>query len=248
MHALAARDAALLARLRPAPAPEMLRQRGVRIPACHNIVCLVSWDTPAPARYIAERTLHAEYDPSRFAAATLRVVRPPPRGTRLPYSKTAALAFSNSKVVCPGTHTTDGALLAVHQHRILQRRVVPGLKMRSFRIVNRVYTSDAGHALSLRLIKENPQLLGGGGVVVWDPERFSGLMLRIADPKVTVKIFCSGKVNLMGGAAHADPMSVWMRILPGLMQVPDPNRPESAAERYQYRQDEDARIGALHHH
>lgn len=142
-------------------------------------------------RRLAQVYPFVEYNPSKFAAATLRVVEP----------RTTALIFASGKMVCTGAKTEREARLASRKYvRILQRFNVP-VAFCDFEIQNIVASAYLGRTMRLQELSR-----AYGAYVSYEPDLFPGLVFRTTNPKLVFLIFRSGKVVITGAKkrAHID--------------------------------------------
>ena len=126
---------------------------------------------------------NVDYRPKRFPGLVFRLKRP----------KTATLIFGSGKMVCTGAKSVKMAKRAVRKVvRKLKNAGIIILRNPEITIQNIVATVDIGSRVDLE---------GGAKVmenVIYEPEQFPGLMYRLAEPKVVMLIFNSGKVVITG--------------------------------------------------
>ena len=124
-----------------------------------------------------------EYNPYKFAAATMRILNP----------RTTALAFASGNMVCTGAKTEALSRLASRKYvRLLQKHDVP-VSFRDFKIQNIVAASNVGRTIKLNELAEMY-----GPYVSYEPDLFPGLVFRTTAPKLVFLIFRSGKVVITG--------------------------------------------------
>ena len=127
---------------------------------------------------------NVEYRPKKFPGLVFRLKRP----------KTATLIFSTGKMVCTGAKSEKLAQSAI-------RKVVKELKNNGIIILgkpeiviqNIVASANLNGKIDLELAAD---ILDN---VMYEPEQFPGLIYRMADPKVVILIFASGKLVCTGG-------------------------------------------------
>ena len=128
-------------------------------------------------RAIALRKPFIEYNPHKFAAATIRIREP----------RTTALAFASGNMVCTGAKTEIEARIAGRKYvRVLQKHGIP-VSFRSFKIQNIVASAELPHTLKLLELSR-----AYGPYVSYEPDLFPGLVFRTTEPKL-VLLFRSGK-------------------------------------------------------
>jgi len=148
-------------------------------------------------RRLAQVYPFVEYNPSKFAAATVRIREP----------RTTALIFASGKMVCTGAKTEMEARLASRKYvRVLQRFHVP-VSFRDFEIQNIVASTYLGR--TMRLMELSQQF---GAYVSYEPDLFPGLVFRTTNPKLVFLIFRSGKVVITGAKSRKDIDNTYGRL------------------------------------
>ncbi|MGP8321215.1 MAG: TATA-box-binding protein [Methanosarcinaceae archaeon] len=133
----------------------------------------------------------AEYNKKKFPGLVYRVTDP----------KAAFLIFTSGKVVCTGAknvadvHTVIGNL-GKKLNGIGQKT----LEYPDITVQNIVASADLHAVLNLNAIAIGLGLEN----IEYEPEQFPGLVYRIAEPKVVVLIFSSGKLVVTGGKSPKD--------------------------------------------
>jgi transcription initiation factor TFIID TATA-box-binding protein len=128
----------------------------------------------------------AEYNKKKFPGLVYRVTDP----------KAAFLVFTSGKVVCTGAknvadvHTVIGDLA-----KKLNGIGMDTIEDPEITVQNIVASADLKATLNLNAIAIGLGLEN----IEYEPEQFPGLVYRIADPKVVVLIFSSGKLVVTGG-------------------------------------------------
>jgi transcription initiation factor TFIID TATA-box-binding protein len=149
-----------------------------------NVVATATLDQKLDLIAIMKVFRNVEYRPKRFPGLVFRLKRP----------KTATLIFSTGKMVCTGAKSEKLARSAI-------RKVVKELKNNgiiilgkpTIVIVNIVASANLHGKIDLEMaadIMDN---------VMYEPEQFPGLIYRMAEPKVVILIFASGKLVCTGG-------------------------------------------------
>ncbi|MDO9516728.1 MAG: TATA-box-binding protein [Methanosarcinaceae archaeon] len=133
----------------------------------------------------------AEYNKQKFPGLVYRVTEP----------KAAFLIFTSGKVVCTGAknvadvHTVIGnlgkKLNGIGQETLDDPEIT---------VQNIVASADLHAVLNLNAIAIGLGLEN----IEYEPEQFPGLVYRIAEPKVVVLIFSSGKLVVTGGKSPSD--------------------------------------------
>ena len=130
-----------------------------------------------------------EYRPEQFPGLVFRLKRP----------KTATLIFSSGKMVCTGAKSEKESKRAV-------MKVVKELKKGGIIIIGKPelkiqnIVASAGLGGMIDLEKAAYSL----GHSMYEPEQFPGLIYRMAEPKVVILLFASGKLVCTGAKKEED--------------------------------------------
>lgn len=156
--------------------------------------------------YIADKLDSCVFNRKKFPGAVYHMKEP----------KIVALLFTSGKIVLTGITCLDefqkGLDVLISQ--------VNGLGVRTFAvpdvsIKNMVCSYDTG-------LKINPNKLAATfnyEKFEYEPEQFPGLVYRLADPKIVVLIFSSGKIILTGGTNIDDVKSAIDQVMKMLEQI-----------------------------
>tara|TARA_B110000091_G_C13811802_1_gene475497 strand:+ start:417 stop:1112 length:696 start_codon:yes stop_codon:yes gene_type:complete len=154
-------------------------------------------------RAIALHKPFVEYNPQKFAAASLRIRKP----------RTTALAFASGNMVCTGAKTEIESRLAGRKYvRLLQKHGIP-VSFRDFKIQNIVASAEIPHALKLVDLSR-----AYGPYVSYEPDLFPGLVFRTTSPKLVFLIFRSGKVVITGAKNRKEIEKTWSMLFHGIVQ------------------------------
>lgn len=154
-------------------------------------------------RAIALHKPFIEYNPQKFAAASLRIRSP----------RTTALAFASGNMVCTGAKTEIESRFAGRKYvRLLQKHGIP-VSFRDFKIQNIVASAEIPHALKLVELSR-----AYGPYVSYEPDLFPGLVFRTTDPKLVFLIFRSGKVVITGAKCREEIQKTWSMLFHGIIQ------------------------------
>ena len=154
-------------------------------------------------RAIALEKPFVEYNPQKFAAASMRIRSP----------RTTALAFASGNMVCTGAKTELESRFASRKYvRILQKHGIP-VAFRDFKIQNIVASVAVPHAL--RLVELS---LAYGPYVSYEPDLFPGLVFRTTQPKLVFLIFRSGKIVITGAKCREEIQETWSMLFYGIVQ------------------------------
>jgi transcription initiation factor TFIID TATA-box-binding protein len=153
-------------------------------------------------RSIALRKAFIEYNPQKFAAATIRIREP----------RTTALAFASGNMVCTGAKTEIESRLAGRKYvRILQKHGIP-VSFRSFKIQNIVASAEIPHTLKLHELSE-----AYGPYVSYEPDLFPGLVFRTTKPKLVFLLFRSGKIVITGAKSKDEIKKTFSALYSGII-------------------------------
>jgi transcription initiation factor TFIID TATA-box-binding protein len=127
----------------------------------------------------------AEYEPEIFPGLIYRLKDP----------KAATLIFSSGKVVCTGAKTLEavGRAFKIVVTKLLVLGI-PVVEPLQYEVQNIVASADLGQPLNLNAIA----VTFGLERVEYEPEQFPGLVYRMAEPRVVILLFGSGKLVCTG--------------------------------------------------
>ena len=153
-------------------------------------------------RAIALHKPFVEYNPQKFAAATIRIREP----------RTTALAFASGNMVCTGAKTEIEARVAGRKYvRILQKHGIP-VSFRNFKIQNIVASAEIPHTLKLLELSRSY-----GPYVSYEPDLFPGLVFRTTAPKLVFLLFRSGKIVITGAKNRQEIESTFSSLFYGIV-------------------------------
>ena len=146
-----------------------------------RLACLVPW---------------IEYDPRKFAAATMRLASP----------RSTCLLFGSGRGVCTGAKTECEARHAAYSYVCLLRRLGTPCAFEAFKVQNIVCAVHCNFRLDLAsLAAAHTDACG------YEPDLFPGLMYRrsAGDYVIVFLMFQSGKCVITGGRSQADITTQW---------------------------------------
>lgn len=153
-------------------------------------------------RAIALRKPFVEYNPQKFAAATIRIREP----------RTTALAFASGNMVCTGAKTEIEARIAGRKYvRLLQKHGIP-VSFRNFKIQNIVASAEIPHCLKLVELSR-----AFGPYVSYEPDLFPGLVFRTTAPKLVFLLFRSGKIVITGAKSRSEIQNTFSSLFYGIV-------------------------------
>jgi transcription initiation factor TFIID TATA-box-binding protein len=130
-----------------------------------------------------------EYRPEQFPGLVFRLKKP----------KTATLIFNSGKMVCTGAKSEKEARRAV-------KKVVKELKKSGIIIIGKpeLKIQNIVASASLGGVIDLEQATFTLGKTMYEPEQFPGLIYRMAEPKVVILLFASGKLVCTGAKREGD--------------------------------------------
>ena len=153
-------------------------------------------------RAIALEKPFVEYNPQKFAAATLRIRDP----------RTTALAFASGNMVCTGAKLEVLSRLAGRKYvRVLQKHGIP-VSFRNFKIQNIVASAEVPHTLKLMELSR-----AYGPYVSYEPDLFPGLVFRTTAPKLVFLLFRSGKIVITGAKCRSEIAETFRSLFYGII-------------------------------
>jgi len=162
-----------------------------------NVVASASLDQRIDLNDVVKSHPGVEYRPEQFPGLVFRLKKP----------KTATLIFNSGKMVCTGAKSEKMARRAV-------MKVVKELKEGGIVIIGKPklkiqnIVASAGLKGHIELEKATYSLKK----TMYEPEQFPGLIYRMAEPKVVILLFASGKL-VCTGAKHEEDVYQAVNIL-----------------------------------
>lgn len=159
-----------------------------RVPTIQNVVATFCLGVDnVNLYYLATKAGFVDYNPSKFAAATIRLHTP----------RTTALVFASGNIVCTGAKTELQSRLASRMCARLLQKIGLNVMFKNFSIQNIVASASAGYPVKLReMASEHTQASS------YEPELFPGLIYRQTDPKIVFLVFRSGKIVITGARSN----------------------------------------------
>ena len=168
-------------------------------PILQNIVATVNLGCPLDLRKITTAARNTEYNPQRFPALIMRIRDP----------KATALIFASGKVVCTGTKSEEMAKYAAKKFARIIQKIGFQVKFKGFKVQNIVASCDVKFPIRLEQLSQEVDRFS-----TYEPEIFPGLIFRMAEPRVSLLIFVSGKIVLSGAKSIADIRNAFNNIIP----------------------------------
>ena len=173
-----------------------------------NVVSTVSLECQLSLRELALKLQNSEYNPKRINALIIRIKKP----------KTAALVFSNGKMVVVGADNEDDSKQAAKIYaKNIKSLGYNDIKFKNFKIENVVASCDANFQIQLTKLSLKLKLINNKSCS-YEPDIFPGLIYHMQDPKICLLIFKSGKLVFVGAKQRNDIYSAFEKIFPLLKQ------------------------------
>lgn len=188
-----------LATPNPSPSPPL----PIEGPRIVNVVCGVNLNCRLELRTIALHARNAEYNTRRFQAVTLRQNEP----------RSSALAFKSGKMQVLGTRSMNDARLAARRFARMIQKVGLRVRITGFIVQNLVAHVNVRFAVRLEGLHA-----GHGRYASYEPELFPALIYRMMQPKVSLLIFATGKIILLGAKREEDLDDAIKKMFPVLKE------------------------------
>jgi len=180
------------------------------IPVVQNIVATVNVGCSLNLKTLAMQMRNAEFNPKRFIAVIMRIREP----------KATALIFQSGKIVITGTkNELDCRVAARKVCRTIQRVGYSQVRFMDFTIQNIVASADVHFPIKLeKLCNDNSDAAS------YEPELFPGLIYRMANPKVVLLVFVSGKIVITGARDRIQVYEAFENLYPILLRAQKENK------------------------
>ncbi|CAM9451722.1 unnamed protein product [Ascophyllum nodosum] len=183
--------------------------RLVNMTATANMGCQID------LRTVVTRARNAEYNPKRFSACVVRLIN-----SKEP--KATALIFKTGKIVVTGAKSAAAVDYACSKFAAILRKLGAaggGTHIRfnaktDIKVQNMVATTDVGFPIRMEGLQNKHS-----SFINYEPELFPGLIYRLAEPKICLLIFVSGKVVLTGAKSAQQLEEAFKKMYPLLLEV-----------------------------
>jgi len=167
------------------------------VPVVSNVVSTFTCNTTLDLLKISQR--HGlEFQPSRFAACSIRLGGDSDRST--------ALAFTSGKFVITGCTSEMGSLKASREYVHLLAKLGERLNFCNYKVQNIVSSVDMGYPLDLKRFQNELTALTS-----WESRKFPGLVFRHGSGLVAL-CFRSGKLVLTGAKSRRSLVENWPKV------------------------------------
>ena len=154
-----------------------------------NVVASATLDQKIDLLAIMKVFRNVEYRPKQFPGLVFRLKRP----------KTATLIFGSGKMVCTGAKSEKEARRAVMKViKELKKGGIIIISKPELKIQNIVASASLGGMIDLEKAAFTLER------TMYEPEQFPGLIYRMAEPKVVILLFASGKLVCTGAKKEQD--------------------------------------------
>jgi transcription initiation factor TFIID TATA-box-binding protein len=154
-----------------------------------NVVASATLNQKVDLNAVVKGYPGVEYRPEQFPGLVFRLKRP----------KTATLIFNSGKMVCTGAKSEKEARRAVMKViKELKKSGIIIISKPELKIQNIVASGILGGMIDL---EKAAYTLGH---TMYEPEQFPGLIYRMAEPKVVILLFASGKLVCTGAKQEED--------------------------------------------
>ncbi|HII85809.1 TPA: TATA-box-binding protein [Candidatus Bathyarchaeota archaeon] len=154
-----------------------------------NVVASATLNQKVDLNAVVKGYPGVEYRPEQFPGLVFRLKRP----------KTATLIFNSGKMVCTGAKSEKESRRAVMKVvKELKRGGIIIISKPEMKIQNIVASASLGGLIDLEKAASNL------GKTMYEPEQFPGLIYRMAEPKVVILLFASGKLVCTGAKKEQD--------------------------------------------
>ena len=148
-----------------------------------NVVASATLNQKVDLNAVVKGYPGVEYRPEQFPGLVFRLKRP----------KTATLIFSSGKMVCTGAKSEKESRRAVMKVvKELKKGGIIIISKPELKIQNIVASGGLGGMIDL---EKAAYMLDHA---MYEPEQFPGLIYRMAEPKVVILLFASGKLVCTG--------------------------------------------------
>jgi len=154
-----------------------------------NVVAAAALNQKIDLNAVVKSHPGVEYRPEKFPGLVFRLKRP----------KTATLIFNSGKMVCTGAKSEKEARRAVMKVvEELKNGGIIILSKPSFEVVNMVASASLDGMIDLEKVAYTLNK------TMYEPEQFPGLIYRMAEPKVVILLFSTGKLVCTGATKEQD--------------------------------------------
>jgi len=154
-----------------------------------NVVASATLNQKVDLNAVVKGYPGVEYRPEQFPGLVFRLKRP----------KTATLIFNSGKMVCTGAKSEKECKRAVMKVvKELKKGGIIIISKPELKIQNIVASGSLGGMIDLEKAAYTLEH------AMYEPEQFPGLIYRMAEPKVVILLFASGKLVCTGAKQEQD--------------------------------------------
>jgi len=169
----------------------------------HNVVASLNIQNKIPLVRIANNLEGVEYEPDQFPGLVLRIDQP----------RSAALMFSNGKIISTGTKSVKQANDAISRLLEIFNELSIPYNNTNYNIDNVVASTHAGKELNLTKIAwalEESE---------YEPDQFPGLVYRQHDTGVVFLLFRTGKIVCTGAKSEEQIYESFKKLYAKLKEI-----------------------------
>jgi transcription initiation factor TFIID TATA-box-binding protein len=176
------------------------------VPVIQNVVATFSMGRRVDLRELTRATGFMHYNPTKFAAAIVRLRSP----------ATTCMVFASGKVVCTGARSEQLACITSHKLvRLFARKGVP-MSMNGFSVQNIVSVAYCPFQLDLLKIAKDVS-----GMCNYEPSMFPGLIYKQYVCTQTIVFICfqSGRCIVTGGKTRSSVFVAWQSFYKEVLRL-----------------------------
>ena len=165
-------------------------------------ICSANLGCKLNLKLISKKYNFAEYNPRRFNSLILRTKNP----------KSMALLFSNGKILCSGTNSSEDCRQSIIKYSQFLINIGYPINIKNFNVENIIAYFNFEYDLNIEKLSEKYK-----SECKYIPELFSGVVFKKNKSNIVYLIFISGIVCISGGKSRNDIIDAYEFILPILI-------------------------------
>jgi len=163
----------------------------------HNVVASIELGTKIPTedlQKLAIKAWNVEYNPAKWAGATLRI-----RGPDATVTLFGGKGKGSGQLRVMGVRSLMESKLALRRAAGKVRRAIcPDAKYMNFKVENMVALATTGLQVKLNELVDSFKDQEGVVDAEYNPEIFPALKCTVVEPKAFIRVFTNGKVSIVG--------------------------------------------------
>ena len=165
-------------------------------------ICSANLGCKLNLKLISKKYNFVEYNPRRFNSLILRTKEP----------KSMALLFSNGKILCTGTNSSENCKKSIIKYSQFLINIGYPIIIKNFIVENIIAYFNFEYDLNIEKLSEKYK-----SECKYIPELFSGVVFKKNKSNIVYLIFISGIVCISGGKSRNDIIDAYEFILPILI-------------------------------